>query len=75
MSTEVFRLLYQAHKGVSSENPENTMPAFEAAVRQGYNIIELDVSITKDQQFVILHDKTINKTARHPKGHRAYIFI
>ena len=61
-------MLFQAHKGVSTENPENTMPAFVAAVQQGYQIIELDVSVTKDQKFVMLHDGTINRTARYENG-------
>ncbi|MDD6175564.1 MAG: glycerophosphodiester phosphodiesterase family protein [Firmicutes bacterium] len=59
---------FQAHKGVSTENPENTMPAFKAAIEQGYNIIELDVSVTKDMKFVLLHDSTINRTARNNDG-------
>ncbi len=61
-------MLYQAHKGVSTENPENTMPAFEAAIRQGYDIIELDVSPTCDLRFVLLHDATLNRTGRNPDG-------
>lgn len=61
-------MIFQAHKGVSSENPENTMPAFIAAVQQGYKIIELDVAVTKDLKFVLLHDSTINRTARHENG-------
>lgn len=61
-------MIFQAHKGVSTENPENTMPAFVAAAQQGYQIIELDVSVTKDLQFVLLHDSTINRTARHANG-------
>ena len=59
---------FQAHKGVSTENPENTIPAFKAAIEQGYNIIELDVSVTKDMKFVLLHDSTINRTARNDDG-------
>ena len=59
---------FQAHKGVSSEYPENTMPAFKAAIDQGYKIIELDVSVTKDMRFVLLHDGTINRTARNNDG-------
>ena len=59
---------YQAHKGVSTENPENTMPAFEAAVEQGYTVIELDAAVTKDMRFVLLHDATINRTARNNDG-------
>lgn len=61
-------MIYQAHKGVSTENPENTMPAFISAVEQGYDVIELDVSVTKDIKFVTLHDKTINRTARQKNG-------
>ena len=61
-------MIFQAHKGVSTENPENTMPAFMSAVRQGYKIIELDVSVTKDLKFVLLHDTTINRTARYKSG-------
>ncbi len=59
---------FQAHKGVSSENPENTMPSYLAAIEQGYDIIELDVGVTKDMQFVMLHDNTINRTGRHKDG-------
>lgn len=58
----------QAHRGVSGENPENTMPAFQAAVDQGYSYIELDVQVTKDLQCVVLHDSTINRTARRLDG-------
>lgn len=61
-------MIFQAHKGVSTENPENTMPAFIAAQKQGYQIIELDVGVTKDLQFVLLHNSTINKTARYENG-------
>ena len=61
-------MIFQAHKGVSTEYPENTMPAFTAAVKQGYDVIELDVSVTKDLEFVILHDSAINRTARKVNG-------
>ncbi|MCQ2421113.1 MAG: PHP domain-containing protein [Clostridia bacterium] len=61
-------MLFQAHKGVSTENPENTMAAFEAAIRQGYGLIELDPGVTADDQVVVLHDKSINRTARNPDG-------
>ena len=63
-------MIFQAHKGVSTENPENTMPAMITAVQQGYQIIELDVSVTKDLQFVLLHDSTVNRTARYENGDR-----
>lgn len=58
----------QAHKGVESENPENTMPAFVAAVEQGYEMIELDLRATKDDKIIILHDREINSRGRNPDG-------
>ena len=38
----------QAHRGVSSDCPENTMAAFRCAALQGYDVIELDPDYTKD---------------------------
>lgn len=61
-------MLVQAHRGVSTEFPENTMPAFEAAYRQGYPIIELDPKFTADGECVVFHDKTVNRTCRNPDG-------
>ncbi|MBQ7900940.1 MAG: hypothetical protein IJ365_03115 [Clostridia bacterium] len=58
----------QAHRGVSTEYPENTMAAFDAAIRQGYDVIELDPDYTADNKLVVLHDKTLNRTARNKDG-------
>lgn len=60
----------QAHRGVSTEYPENTMSAFDGAVEQGYEIIELDPNVTLDGKFVVLHDDTLNRTARNYDGSR-----
>ena len=46
----------QAHRGVRSEYPENTIATFKASVDEGYDIIELDPKYTKDGKFVFLHD-------------------
>lgn len=61
-------MLFQAHRGVSSEFPENTMPAFEAALEQGYQVIELDPVFTADGQCIVFHDNTINRTCRTLQG-------
>ena len=58
----------QAHRGVSTDFPENTMAAFQGAVDQGYKIIELDPGETKDCQIVVLHDWSINRTGRNADG-------
>lgn len=60
--------MLQAHRGVSTEYPENTMSAFEAAILQGYDVIELDPNYTADNEIVILHDSTLNRTARTKDG-------
>lgn len=61
-------IMLQAHRGVSTDCPENTMAAFKAAVAQGYDVIELDPKFTRDNQCVILHDRTLRRTARDEKG-------
>lgn len=60
--------LLQAHRGVSAECPENTMPAFLQAIAQGYAAIETDPLVTRDLQVVLHHDATINRTARNADG-------
>lgn len=59
---------YQAHRGVSTEAPENTMPAVELAIEQGYEVIEMDVDVTADGVFVLLHDHPLGRTAKLPDG-------
>lgn len=59
---------YQAHRGVSTEYPENTIPAFAAAADQGYEIIELDPIFTADEKCVVFHDRTVNRTCRNEDG-------
>ena len=60
--------LLQAHRGVSTDCPENTISAFRAAVRQGYDTIELDPKFTRDGACVILHDRTVDRTGRRKDG-------
>lgn len=60
--------MLQAHRGVSTDRPENTMAAFYAAVEQNYDTIELDPNYTADGEIVILHDATLDRTARRADG-------
>ena len=62
------KAILQAHRGVSTDCPENTMSAFRAAVEQGYGVIELDPKFTKDNQCAVLHDWTVNRTGRRRDG-------
>jgi glycerophosphoryl diester phosphodiesterase len=46
----------QGHRGARGLKPENTIPAFVAALNYGVTTIELDVVITKDNQVVVSHE-------------------
>lgn len=50
-----------AHRGASAYAPENTMPAFELAVRQRADMIELDVQCSADGTLVVFHDETTER--------------
>ena len=52
-----------AHRGASGEAPENTIPAFELAWKQGADAIEGDFFLTKDGHVVCLHDGNTKKLA------------
>ena len=51
-----------AHRGASSEYPENTMLAFEEAVRIGADGIELDVHKSSDGKLIVIHDEDVRRT-------------
>jgi glycerophosphoryl diester phosphodiesterase len=48
-----------AHRGDPIGQRENTLPAFEAAERQGADMVELDLQRTADGVIVVLHDPTL----------------
>lgn len=50
-----------AHRGDSRNYPENTLPAFESAVRMGIDVVETDIHLTKDGVLVIWHDPTLER--------------
>ncbi|BCU52571.1 glycerophosphoryl diester phosphodiesterase [Staphylococcus auricularis] len=52
-----------AHRGLSGRYPENTMPAFQAAIDLGVERVEIDLHMTKDQQLVVMHDDSVNRTS------------
>ena len=52
-----------AHRGSSVAAPENTLEAFEQAMRDGADGIEFDVQLTADGEVVVCHDETIDRTS------------
>lgn len=61
-------VLVVGHRGAAGLAPENTLPAFEAAVRHGAHVLELDVWPTRDGEMVVLHDGTVDRTT-NGRGH------
>lgn len=54
--------LITAHRGSSSEAPENTIPAFEKAIEEGADYVEMDVRLTSDGELVLMHDPSTKRT-------------
>lgn len=51
-----------AHRGASAEAPENTLRAFQLALDQGAQMIELDLHLSADGHVVVIHDETLDHT-------------
>ncbi|MBI5592412.1 MAG: hypothetical protein HY881_18245 [Deltaproteobacteria bacterium] len=50
------------HRGYRAKYPENTLASFSAAIAAGADMIELDVTLSKDRKVVVIHDDTLNRT-------------
>jgi glycerophosphoryl diester phosphodiesterase len=55
-----------AHRGNSAAAPENTRASFERAVRDGADLVETDLHLTRDGAFVCVHDDTLHRTGGVP---------
>lgn len=49
------------HRGASALAPENTLPAFEAALAAGVTMIETDVRLTRDHRLICFHDDRLDR--------------
>src|SRR5687767_8846109 len=59
----------QGHRGARGLSPENTLAAFETALRIGVTTLELDLAMTKDDVLVVSHDRRLNPDhTRGPDG-------
>ena len=56
------RPLIWAHRGASFDAPENTLAAFDQALRQGADGVELDVQRCGSGEVVVLHDSSLGRT-------------
>jgi glycerophosphoryl diester phosphodiesterase len=54
------------HRGASGTRPEHTFASYDRAIELGADYIEQDLQVTSDGVLVVLHDQTLNRTARGP---------
>ncbi|MBN2558603.1 MAG: hypothetical protein JXB33_07625 [Clostridia bacterium] len=52
-----------AHRGLSGRLPENTLPAFSAAIALGVEEIEFDVRLTRDGKMIVCHDHDVDRVS------------
>ncbi len=55
--------LIYAHRGASGDAPENTLEAFDLAVRAGADGVELDVHCCRSGELVVAHDETVDRVS------------
>lgn len=59
----------QGHRGARGLKPENTIPAFEEALKWEMKTLELDTVLTKDKQLIVHHDTELNPViCKNPDG-------
>ncbi|MDP8962167.1 MAG: glycerophosphodiester phosphodiesterase, partial [Actinomycetota bacterium] len=56
-------VLVVAHRGASEDAPEHTTHAYDAALAQGADSIEVDLRLTRDGVLVCWHDETLERIA------------
>lgn len=56
------KLVVTAHRGGAATAPENTLAAFQGAIEQGADWVELDVQQTADGVLVVMHDSSLKRT-------------
>lgn len=56
----VIHIDVHGHRGARAMRPENTLPAFEYAIAQGVDVLELDMAVTRDGVIVVSHDPILH---------------
>ncbi|AZI25693.1 glycerophosphodiester phosphodiesterase [Pedobacter sp. G11] len=56
------QIFVAAHRGDWRNAPENSLNALLNCINKGFDMMELDVKMTKDSQLVVMHDNTIDRT-------------
>ncbi len=67
MAKEIYKpkskyVLVVAHRGDWRNAPENSLQAFKNCIDMGVDMVEIDIHKTKDNKFIIMHDKSVDRT-------------
>lgn len=54
--------MIMGHRGAAALEPENTLLSIERAMEIGVDAVEIDVHMSKDEQLVVIHDSTVDRT-------------
>src|SRR5215510_7882914 len=54
------KIQVHGQRGARAAMPENTLPAFQYAIEQGVDVLEMDMAVTKDNVIVLSHDSEMN---------------
>jgi len=68
-------MLIFAHRGLSSDYPENTLLAFKMAFQKNIDGVEFDVQLTKDNIPVVFHDFKLNRIFGKKGYFKLFIFF
>lgn len=55
-------LLTVGHRGLMGAEPENTVRSFRRAEREGVDVIELDLHLSRDGELIVMHDASVDRT-------------
>ena len=62
LNTDYGLPMIMAHRGFSAEAPENTLPAFQKCIDEGFSAAELDVQMLADGTIIVMHDDNLKRT-------------
>jgi glycerophosphoryl diester phosphodiesterase len=59
-------IVVHGHRGARALRPENTIPAFQFAIDHGVDVLELDLTATRDNVLVVSHNPSLAPNPEHP---------
>jgi glycerophosphoryl diester phosphodiesterase len=65
--SEMHTVSIHAHRGVTTEAPENTLAAARAAIAAGADYLETDIQLSKDGVLIVAHDSDFSRLGNVPK--------